>query len=159
MDRKEENEDTVTKIKFENIIFVKPEFIKNEPAPVDQNTHSEDCGHGGSNISLEQIKTELSVEDMAFEQKGGDLAGFQYFNSDVDNIKLEYTAKGSQNSEHDSFKTEIKEEPDKESTHNTFDDSDLNEYSLKIEIEENEIKCMPYEEKQMNEEGKCINMS
>uniref|UniRef100_A0A6P7H4Y3 Uncharacterized protein LOC114347061 n=1 Tax=Diabrotica virgifera virgifera TaxID=50390 RepID=A0A6P7H4Y3_DIAVI len=56
----------------------------------------------------------------------------------------------------DSLKTEIKEEPDRESTQDTFDDSDLNEYSLKIEIEENETKFMPYEEKQMNEKGTTI---
>uniref|UniRef100_A0A6P7GXY8 Uncharacterized protein LOC114347848 n=1 Tax=Diabrotica virgifera virgifera TaxID=50390 RepID=A0A6P7GXY8_DIAVI len=157
MERKEDNKDTVhntvTNIKFESI-FVNPDFIKNEPAPVYQDTHSKDYGHGGSDINLDQIKTELSVEDMAFEQNGDDIAGFQYFNSYVDNIKVEYIAKGNQSSEHDSFKNEVKEEPDRESTHYTFDDSNLNKYSLKIEIEENEIKLKPHEEKEMNEKGK-----
>uniref|UniRef100_A0A6P7HE18 Uncharacterized protein LOC114347506 n=1 Tax=Diabrotica virgifera virgifera TaxID=50390 RepID=A0A6P7HE18_DIAVI len=157
MERKEDNEDTVTTIKFESSISVNPEFIKKEPALVYQDTPREDYGHGGSDINLDQIKTELSVEDITIGQKGDYLAGFQYFNSYVDNIKVQHFAKGNQSSEHvddallDSFKNEVKEEPNRENTHDTFDDSKLNECSLKIEIEEDEIKLKPHEEKEMNE--------
>ncbi|XP_050514105.1 zinc finger protein 813-like isoform X5 [Diabrotica virgifera virgifera] len=150
MERKEGNEDTVTNIKVENSIFVKPEFIKKEPAPVYLDTYIEDHRQAVSDISLDQIKTELSVESITFEQNQDDLAQFQYFNSDVDNIKLGPRDKGSQSSQHDSFKTEIKEELNRESTRDTFDDSDLNEYSLKIDVEE-EKKLMPYGEEQTNE--------
>ncbi|XP_072399388.1 uncharacterized protein [Diabrotica undecimpunctata] len=157
MERKEENEDTVTNIKFENSIFDKCEFIKKEPAPVYQDTYIEDYGHGGSEISLDQIKTEKSGENMTLEQKEDDLVGFQYSNSDFDNLKQEHSNKGSQSSDHDSFKNEIKEEPNRECTHDALDDSELNEYSLKIEIEEDEVKLMPYEEKQTNEKDSFKN--
>ncbi|XP_072388090.1 uncharacterized protein [Diabrotica undecimpunctata] len=137
MERKEENEDTVTNLGFENRIFVNPEPIKKEPAPVYQDNYIEDYGYGGMTGT--------------FQQNEDDLSGFQYFNSDVDIKLVEHAAKRSQSSEHDSFKNEIKEEPNRESAHDKFDDPDLNEYSLKIEIEEDEIKLMPYEEKQTNE--------
>ncbi|XP_072391875.1 uncharacterized protein [Diabrotica undecimpunctata] len=152
MERKEHNEDTVKSIKFENSIFVNPEFLKKEPDPVYQDTYIKDYGLGDSDVSLGHIKTELTVEDMTFDlDQNQDDLGLQYSNSDVDNIKLEHTAKGSRSSEHDTFKNEIKEESNRESTHDTFDDSDLNEYSLKIEIKEDENKFMPYEEKQTKE--------
>ncbi|XP_028146506.2 zinc finger protein 69-like isoform X3 [Diabrotica virgifera virgifera] len=146
MERNEGNEDTVINIKVENRVVVKPEFIKNEPVPVYLNKYVDDYWHGGSDIRLDQIKTELSDE-----QNQDDLAQFQYLNSDVDNIKPEHTAKGSQSSQDDGFKIEIKEEPNRESIHDTFDDPDCNKHSLKLEIEESEIKLMPYEEKQTNE--------
>uniref|UniRef100_A0A6P7GZZ0 Uncharacterized protein LOC114348578 n=1 Tax=Diabrotica virgifera virgifera TaxID=50390 RepID=A0A6P7GZZ0_DIAVI len=146
-----EGKDTVTNIKFENSIVVKLEFIKKEPTPV-VDTYIEDHRRGVSDISLDQIKTDLSLEYKTFEQNQHDLIQFPYFNSDI-NIKPEPTAKGSRSSAHDSFKNEIEEEPDRESTCDTLDDSDLNEYSLKIEIEEEEIKFMPYEEKQTDEIG------
>ncbi|XP_050517718.1 zinc finger protein 45-like isoform X2 [Diabrotica virgifera virgifera] len=152
MERKEKIEDTVTNIKDENTIFVKPEFIKVEPAPGYLDPYIEDQWQGDSDISLNQIKTELLMEDMTFEQHQGDLAQFQYCNSDVDNIKLEHTAKGSQSSEYDSFTNEIKEDFNRESICDAFDDSGLNEYSLKIEIED-EKKLMPYGEKQTHKEG------
>uniref|UniRef100_A0A6P7GYA2 Uncharacterized protein LOC114347968 n=1 Tax=Diabrotica virgifera virgifera TaxID=50390 RepID=A0A6P7GYA2_DIAVI len=143
MERKEENEYTVKNIKVEvveNSIVAKPEYVK-------------DYGDGDCDISLGQIKTEISVEDMPFEQNQDGLELFQHFNSDVHNIKLEPTAKGSQSSEHDSFKNEIKEESNRESIYETFDDLGLNEYSLKIEIED-EKKLMPYGEEQTHKEGK-----
>uniref|UniRef100_A0A6P7HD90 Uncharacterized protein LOC114347211 n=1 Tax=Diabrotica virgifera virgifera TaxID=50390 RepID=A0A6P7HD90_DIAVI len=123
---KMESEDIVTNIEVENSTVVKPEFIKKEPTLVYLDTYIKD--HGVS-------------ED--------DLAQFQYFNSDV-NIKPEPTATGSHSCEHDSFKNEIEEEPNRESICDTLDDSYLNEYSLKIEIEEQEIKFRPHEEKQTN---------
>uniref|UniRef100_A0A6P7FBU2 Zinc finger protein 227-like isoform X1 n=1 Tax=Diabrotica virgifera virgifera TaxID=50390 RepID=A0A6P7FBU2_DIAVI len=146
--RKEESEDTVTNIKGENSTVVKPEFIKEEPTPVYLETYIEDHGHGVSDISFNQIKTELSVEDIHVKNQDG-LAQFQYFNSDV-NIKPEPTAKESQSIEHDSFKNDIKREPNRESICDTLDDSDLNKYSLKIEIEEDKKKFMPYGKEQTN---------
>ncbi|XP_050517711.1 uncharacterized protein LOC126892254 isoform X5 [Diabrotica virgifera virgifera] len=142
MERKQENEDTVKNIKVENSIVVKPEYV---------GPHVQDYGHGGWDIHLDQIKTEISVEDMTFEQNQDDLEQFQHLNRDVDNIKLEHTAKGSQSSERDSFKNEIKEESDTESIHDTLDDSGLNEYSSKIEIDE--TKLMPYGEQTHKEDS------
>ncbi|CAG9828143.1 unnamed protein product [Diabrotica balteata] len=72
-----------------------------EPDAVYQDTYIKDYGFGDSDVSLGHIKKELTVEDMTFDldQKQDDL-GLQYSNSDVDNIKLEHTAKGSHRGEH-----------------------------------------------------------
>ncbi|XP_072399772.1 uncharacterized protein [Diabrotica undecimpunctata] len=53
----------------------------------------------------------------------------------------------------DNFKSEIKLDHNRKSTHDSlsFDDLDLNEFSLKTEIEEDENKLTLFEEKQTNE--------
>uniref|UniRef100_A0A6P7G9M0 Zinc finger protein 595-like n=1 Tax=Diabrotica virgifera virgifera TaxID=50390 RepID=A0A6P7G9M0_DIAVI len=55
----------------------------------------------------------------------------------------------------DTFKIEIKEEPKTEAVYDTFVDSELNEFPLKTEVEQDEYKFSQFEEKPTTNKESC----